>query len=447
MADFVARVLWCSSQPNQRWRYNRQELEVRFGHRSWYAAVCGLGGTALSIILNELMVRGSEPDAPYMEALKAGSSVLAIVTVACIYQIYWINLLQSRLLVHLRRGTPYDAEATAGDVCWRQGSAWFWLEVMVCILHVPPFVGMMEFSSTFMSNVVVYRLETVGCAASMLRVYLAWRPVVYHILKDIPSKHNIAGFAGIEFTSGFVVKWMLNSWHAVFYISTGWLCALVVMSYIYRLAEHMHSCTLEYSQHPACSSEKARVWSLYGRDFTKENDLNVFNSFWFIFTCITPGAGGNVSVATHFGRCVAAAAVIMGVLIGSLTTAALGNLMIFTASEHTARGIMKRESSRLLFMRAAANTLALWWRKRRAPHKITRNQKKMDLYGYRRAFLAAQRVLKVDLEECASMSAKISQIVKNASEVRGLLDEIGVNLMSSSAGLNQRQRVAIAQSS
>merc|ERR1711939_545155 len=145
---------------------------------------------------------------------------------------------------------------------------------------------------------------------------------------------------------------------------------------------------------------------------------------------------GNVAVATHFGRCVAAAAVMVGVLIGSLTTAALGNLMIFNPAEHTARGIMKRESNRLLYIRAAANIIALWWRRRRAPHKVTRNQRKMDLFGYRRDFVAAERVLKVDLEECASTSAKINQIVKNANEVRAILDEIGINLMASSAGMN-----------
>ena len=128
-----------------------------------------------------------------MVALKAGGSVSAIATIACIYRIYWLKILHSRLLVHLRRGIPYDPEVTVTDVCWSQASVWFWLEVFVCILHVPPFVGASEFSSTFMSNIVVYRLETVGCATTMLRVYLAWRCVVYHILKDLPSKQNIAG--------------------------------------------------------------------------------------------------------------------------------------------------------------------------------------------------------------------------------------------------------------
>ena len=296
-----------------------------------------------------------------------------------------------------------------------------------------------------MSNVVVYRLETIGCAATMMRVYLVWRVIAYYILKDLPSKHNIADYAQVQFDSTFVLKWMLNSWHAVFYISTGWFGVLIVASYIYRLAEHMHSCLIQFSQHEACLQTNAKVWSLYGRDFEKENDLNIFNSFWFIFTCIMPGSGGNVAVATHFGRCVAAGAVICGVLIVSLTTAALGNLMIFTPEEHTARGIMKRESCRILYLQAAANIIALWWRKRRAPKKITRTQREMEIFGYRREFVAAERVLRVDLEDCASTKAKIDQIVVHTKELSATLNDVGVNLFS--LGMDRKQRLAISRTS
>ena len=378
-----------------------------------------------------------------MTAGAVAGTCSALATVISLYRIYWISIMQQRLSVHLRRGAPYDSNITIWDVCFGSGSAWFWFEVAICILHIPPISGTWEFSSTFMSNVVVYRLETIGCAATMMRVYLVWRVIAYYVLKDLPSKHNIAGYAGIQFDSTFVVKWMLNSWHAVFYISMGWFGVLIVASYIYRLAEHMHSCLIRFSHHEACVRDEAKVWSLYGRDFEKENDLNIFNSFWFIFTCIMPGSGGNVAVATHFGRCVAAGAVIAGVLIGSLTTAALGNLMIFTPAEHTARGIMKRESCRILYMRAAANIIALWWRKRRAPKNINRVQRKMDIFGYRREFVAAERVLRVDLEECASTQAKINQIVSHTKELSATLDEVGVNLFS--LGMDRKQRLAISR--
>ena len=39
-----------------------------------------------------------------------------------------------------------------------------------------------------------------------LTVYLLWRPLVDRILKDFPSKHNVASFANIKFDSMFVFK-------------------------------------------------------------------------------------------------------------------------------------------------------------------------------------------------------------------------------------------------
>jgi len=351
-------------------------------------------------------------------------------SVSVVSQIYWLDILSTRLGKHLRRGIPYDDDVCFTEVMFTGVSIQFWLEAAICVLHMPPFIESREFSSTFMSNIVVYRLETVGCAGAMLRVYLAWRPFAHWVLKDIPSKHNIASFAEIDFNSTFVIKWMLNSWHAVIYISSAWLCVLIVASYIFRLAEHMHSCALQHHQHPACLKPTARTWSLYGREFDKENDLYYVNSVWFIFTCITPGSGGNVAVATHFGRLVAAVGVICGVLITSLTTAALGNLMIFTTAEHTARGILKRESSRMAYTTAGVNTISLWWRNLKK-HEITRNQRKMGLYGYRREFVAAERVLKVELEECASTSTKIEQIVVRTRHMQAVMDKIGINLFIS----------------
>jgi len=46
---------------------------------------------------------------------------------------------------------------------------WFWFEVLVCAIHVPPVMTAIEFSSSFMGNEVFYRLETVGCAGNVLK--------------------------------------------------------------------------------------------------------------------------------------------------------------------------------------------------------------------------------------------------------------------------------------
>lgn len=244
------------------------------------------------------------------------------------------------------------------------------------------------------------------------------------------SKNYCSAFFLELLTDMTMLQWMMNSWHAGNYIASAWLFVLLVTSYLFRLAEHTHSCKFPNSIHPGCQQDNAKNWSLYGEEFEKENDLYFWNSCWFIMTCVTPGAGGNVAVATHFGRLVAAFAVIVGVLVGSLTTAALGNLMMLTPAEHTARGILEREASRRDYIIAAVNTISLWWRKRRSPHMITKRQRKMDLYGYRRAFVAAAKVLKVDVEECASRSSKIEQIASRTKVMRKVMDQVGLNIFS-----------------
>jgi len=50
------------------------------------------------------------------------------------------------------------------------------------------------------------------------------------------------------------------------------------------------------------------------------------------------GGGGNIQATTHLSRLIAAAAVMTGVLIQSLMTAALGHLMHNTPAQYTALG-------------------------------------------------------------------------------------------------------------
>jgi hypothetical protein len=221
---------------------------------------------------------------------------------------------------------------------------------------------------------------------------------------------------------------MLNSWHAIFYLASGWFCVLMVLSYAFRLGEHMHSCALPNSGHADCQKENAKNWNVYGEHFEKENDLNYFNAVWFVLTCITPGAGGNIVVATHFGRTVASASVISGLLMQSLMTAALGNLMVFNPAEHTTRGIIRREGNRKTYMETAANIIALWWRKRRSRNKLTRRQRNSEMQGYRKEFVYAAKALKVDIEECTSMSTKIDKIATATKHVEEFLDKTVENI-------------------
>lgn len=135
-----------------------------------------------------------------------------------------------------------------------------------------------------------------------------------------------------------------------------------------------------------------------------------------------------MAVTTHFGRLVGATAVLAGVVIGSLTTAALGNLMMFNPAETTARAMIDRERFRLDLQIEAVNIISLWWRRRRNQSKITKRQHKMDIHGFRREFVAAQKMVQVEVEDCASTSTKIDAITKRTRYMATCMEQVGINL-------------------
>ena len=165
-------------------------------------------------------------------------------------------------------------------------------------------------------------------------------------------------------------------------------------------------------------------------EFEKHNDLYILNSAWHIFTSITPGAGGNVIAATHFGRGIAAVSVMCGVIVACLTTAALIHLLEFSSSEQTAMIIMEREKARLILKTFAANMIKLWWRRCRRPRNITKRQLKVGMHGYRCEFVAAQQMVRVEVGQCASASKKIEQISSKTRHIANCIDQVGVNLFS-----------------
>jgi len=95
-----------------------------------------------------------------MVTLKIANSALALATIICLYKIYHTKVIYDRLNRHLRRGSPYDEDVWFVSVLFGPKSFWFWLELLVNLLHMPFFVTTtFEISSTFMSNVVVYKLR------------------------------------------------------------------------------------------------------------------------------------------------------------------------------------------------------------------------------------------------------------------------------------------------
>ena len=69
--------------------------------------------------------------------------------------------------------TPACPAESGRNLATRGAIAKFWLEVLVCCGHVPPFVTF-EVGLDNWSNFVLYRAETIGAVYATLRVYVVW---------------------------------------------------------------------------------------------------------------------------------------------------------------------------------------------------------------------------------------------------------------------------------
>ncbi len=72
-----------------------------------------------------------------------------------------------------------------------------WVEVLVCALHLPPFVTF-EFGTTNLTNFILYRAETLFCALNLCRVYLPFRVIIIWMLSDLPRRYTVAAMANVE---------------------------------------------------------------------------------------------------------------------------------------------------------------------------------------------------------------------------------------------------------
>jgi uncharacterized protein YsxB (DUF464 family) len=84
---------------------------------------------------------------------------------------------------------------------------------------------------------------------------------------------------------------------------------------------------------------------------------------WLMFVTMTTVGYGDHVPSSHGGRVVCATASILGIVLASLITAALGNLMTFSSNEQSALLIVTREKSRIRMRQFAATILVLWWRR------------------------------------------------------------------------------------
>ena len=249
----------------RRWRRDREQVEAVVVRFNALAAACGMVSVASTIVQNEMCFAGLDPRSLAVDVAKCVTSASSLACIFCVYRIHSTSILAARLFQHLRRGRTFDDHIPLTAVAARP---LFWVEVGVCGVHCPPFVTG-EVSMEFLSNVIVYRLETLASLFAFLRLYLCWRTAVDKFVAEMPdSKVSISTYNGVRFDSRFFLKKMLNSWTAIKFIFGVWACVLVLCGYLFRSTEAT-SCLFHYTQHPDCHLRSAKVWVLNGIEFEK----------------------------------------------------------------------------------------------------------------------------------------------------------------------------------
>jgi len=412
------------NRTKESWRRNRSVVHERISSSRVIAAVVSVVGTAAAVMQNELIQRGVEPRSAIVDFCKAINTVASLVCSWAIYRAHWHATLKARLEAHLTRGVQLDVDVTPRAVILK---TWFWVEVIICGVHVPPGVTS-EVGGLNMDNFVVYRIETMGCVWNMFRFYLLWWSFVEFMVYDLPMRHTVAAFANVKFESVFAMKRALNSWWAFFYISIGGSTLIILLGYIF-MASEASSCLLPGTKHKGCADDSAKFWVAYSdhSKFEKVNDLHVANACWFIFVTMTTIGYGDIAPSTHVGRFVAVIAAQVGIILVSLITAALANLMKYDTSEQSAMVIIGRESAKLKLATKAQEIIARWYKNLKG-FKLSHKQEHSELYRMIIELRHHRQDCQVEIEDCVSTSVKIEQIASRVKLVEKNLDAAAHNL-------------------
>jgi hypothetical protein len=115
-----------------------------------FLALLGLG---CAIQQNEYVIGGEPPNSFIMTVLKSSNSLVSILIMGLLYYYYMLHIRFERIVNHLRRGAPLTVEVAALEIFRHK---FFWLEVLLCCSHLPPFVTF-EVPVTQMKNFSMVR--------------------------------------------------------------------------------------------------------------------------------------------------------------------------------------------------------------------------------------------------------------------------------------------------
>lgn len=294
--DREARLLQLIStvyKEKKDWMQDRTKVWERVVLANRGAAYLGTLGTLMTVAQNEMIMDEQDPLSQNVNIMKILNSLATLLLVIALFRTYWVEMLFRKITsVNHKKGDPPISKISV------LSKPWFWVEVCVCGVHLPPFTTFEAGTYTY-GSFCLYRGETLLCLINTLRVYLFWRVMRDNVLSKIPKRITIQQITGIKLNSIYVLKRLTNDWMSVFYLCVTWVGVVVILGYWYRSVE-ITACLLgEWAQDPRCNEPGATVWSLEaGVEFTKYNDVQMFNAIWLTFIVATKGNNAQFKPST-----------------------------------------------------------------------------------------------------------------------------------------------------
>lgn len=392
------------------------------------AAFFGIFGLLMVVIQNELIIRDASPLSGGVTALKFFNTLATILCLVLVFHVHWYFVLSDRMDLHTKLGYPFNKTGIVKAILRRWS---YWLETVLCSIHLPPGCTF-AFGSTNMGNFVLYRAEALDFLVCSVRLYLAFRVFWHWMVSDLPKKHIVPLFSSARVGPFFALKRCFEGWQAIKFITVIWIAVIVIAGYFFRLSE-MSACVLASGHdHPGCQGENAISWSLDagGSYFDVTQDLYIWNSFWVMFiTSITVGYGDLYPV-THLGRFVAVLSALLGIVLASVLTASLESILVFSSLEHSARMHMQGAKAREKLQHKAAVYIGVWCRAHMTRKREEVRERSGDsmhpLTLSRQAFwqckIEAEKLSRED--DCSSVEDKVSKALRRVMYMDAVMDRM-----------------------
>ena len=159
---------------------------------------------------------------------------------------------------------------------------------------------------------------------------------------------------------------------------------------------------------------------------------------WLTFVTMTTVGYGDLVPSTHGGRLAMAFASVTGILLASLITAAITNLIVLTPQEQSASSTIEREQARLNLRKTASMLIIAWWKKRKGK-TLSRAQSKLDKFVLRREFLELKLDTMQEISDLASMDSKLDKVTKSVKDIEAQLERIAEYLWTHDEVIEMQQ--------